>query len=256
VQFVDCDAASRPEVDDELAGSRLSPDVHGVPLERPIPPAREETRRLETLELARPRVDATSEDCTASSGFDPFQPEEYERLRRQSRRDAVRLGADPSVGEDALNTVLTNVIEGNKRPLSSAKYFRIYVISRIRDRNRSDRRLFAGGPGKRADAGLDARREEALRRMLPRLLQELSEGERAAVCAKIRGGLAASECGEEDVRAFERHWGIDLGIHNGTAKLSAATRTSPGTVASRAHRGERRLGEILARWRALARCRK
>lgn len=193
------------------------------------------------MDAGRLHVDEQNQGISASSPYDPFQPEEYERLRRQSLRDAVWLGADPSVGEDALHNVYESVIKGNPNPLSSPKYFRTYVISRIRDLNRADRRILSGGPRTNPDGELDARREEALRRVLPRLLEELAEEERAAVCAQIHGWLADHELGEEEVRAFERHWRIDLGPHSGTAQLAASNGTSKGTVAPRAHRAKEKM---------------
>jgi len=196
--------------------------------------------------------------------FDPNEPAEYDRLLRQARRDAAIHGADPSLGEDALHDVLARVASGKRKPLRNARYFRVCVIYRLRDllrRERKespieesffaeddphalDRRLLLLGLVSVQPEGGPEEGEEDLRPRLARALEALGEDQRRAVLAKLRGWLE-QRGGREGVEAFERHWGVDVGLHTGTAALASALGRRPGTVASWAHRGIRKLAGLL-----------
>lgn len=198
------------------------------------------------------------------SRYNPFEFGEYKRLFKQSRRSAAILGADPSVGEDVLNSLLTDTLEGRTKAIESAARLDQLVRWRIKDRNRRDRkseplhrysvdeddfsrdrRLVLLGLVEVPDAADESQLEEHLRREFSRALEGLPGEERAALLSQLRGQLL-SEGGEEGVRAFERYWLVQLGPHAGTAALAEATSTSEGTVAARAHRAKRRLRRLLA----------
>ncbi|KAB2965155.1 MAG: hypothetical protein F9K16_02595 [Thermoanaerobaculia bacterium] len=197
-------------------------------------------------------------------GFDPTDPLEYERLRRQSRRDAAAEGADPSLGEDALQDVLAQIAEGDPRPALNERVFRTCVRNRLKDGARRDRkstsldqRLFPEGDPTAVDRRLlllgliehhsaeaPHSSEEALRSGLAQALAQLGDNYRQAVKAQILGWLEQSG-GREEVEAFERHWGVALGPYSGYVSLASALGQKPATVASWAHRGMSRLALIL-----------
>lgn len=196
--------------------------------------------------------------------FDPHEPAEYDRLLRQCRRDAAVHGANPALGEDALHDVLARVASGDRRPLRDPRYFRVCVIYRLRDllrrerkespleatlfaeddRHALDRRLLVLGLVSVQPEGGPEDGEEDLRPRLARGLEALGEDQRRAVLAQLRGWLE-QRGGKEGAEAFERHWGVDLGPHAGTAALACALGRRPGTVASWAHRGIRKLAGSL-----------
>lgn len=199
-----------------------------------------------------------------SAAFDPFAPDQYEALRRQSRRDAVALGADPSLGEDALQTVLERALGGKSHITSNPRYFRTCVINLMRewlrrgrrlesldealfedDREATDRRLFLLGKFSLEPEEADEPREEILRRRLSGALGGLEEHHRLAVLAQIRGWIERLG-GSALVKAHEESWGVDLGRHVGTAGLAVALGEKPATVASWAHRGMKRLAAKLS----------
>lgn len=198
--------------------------------------------------------------------FDPLDPAEYPGLLRRSRRDAELEGMDPSVGEDALQDVLARVAAGKELPAGHRAYFRTCVLNRIRDIARHARRaapiddvlfsstdperksrrlLLLGALAKRPEVERE-RGEEELRDWLGKELAALERDQSLAVRAQIRGWLE-QEGGRESVRAFERHWGVELGPHVGTAGLAIAVGKPPATVASWAHRGMKRLASRAGR---------
>lgn len=199
--------------------------------------------------------------------FDPSDPEVYAELLRESRWIAIAHRVDPSEGQAALHEVLKRVSEGKLKPLESRGLFRVCVIYELRSSLRKQRRavslegaLSRAGEEEARDARLlalglvsaappDVEIEEAARETrssFARGLARLGENYRRAVLARIRGRLER-QGGREKVEEFERSSGVALGPYAGTAALAVALGEKPMTVASWAHRGTKRLSQLMGR---------
>lgn len=202
--------------------------------------------------------------------FDPFDPVQNARLMGQARRDSTILTGHPELGEDAMQIVLARVAAGDARPLQSPAMFRSCVQNQIRDLWRQQRRLRSLDHSNDNDSGdldrpelllalglvtepeiwaeLDRQHEgrvrAALRRRLAPAIRALGDLQSAAVRARIRQWLVL-DGGEDAVREFERHWGVDLGHDTGTAALARRLRRSPGTLACLATRGLAHVARLL-----------
>lgn len=203
--------------------------------------------------------------------FNPLDPATNTRLLEQARRDAAVLGYSPSLGEDALQLVLEQLIEGDVRLiLKPPGYFRVAVRHRIQDLARRNRRevsleevvsdseeglpdhdrslllaWFAEPEAAFAGEGepAAARRRRRLKALIP-ALEELPEKQLAAVKARIRQ-RALRLMTEKEFMEVERELGLDLGRHKGTAELARQRGEPGGTVACRATRAMEKLEALL-----------
>lgn len=200
------------------------------------------------------------------SAFDPFEPATYKQMLRWARSCAYGLGRDPCDGEDALHDVLEQVSGGDSRPLNRGEIsLKACVRNRILTGRSQDlshaeaerkATLEGRGPGTIAtstfvklvemDPGREEREMLTLRDVVAPALRDLEAAfpdQARAFRARLRQQLL--DCGHEELAAFQRWYGIDLGPLTGTNEVAARFGLPEGTVASHANRGQRHLVETI-----------
>ncbi len=199
--------------------------------------------------------------------LDPSEDATYRRLRRWALRCAYALGGISQDGEDGLHDVLMQIQGGDSRPLRRGEIsFKTCVHNRIAGAIRQ-RRLHGGIAVRRAAAGLGVgsaetspflalvgvTREEDLLELQALVAPALRQLEAEhplharAFAARLREQLLEAG-GAEELEAFQRWYGLDLGRHTGTRALAEASGEPGGTTANRAFRGEERLVKVIRRW--------
>lgn len=196
--------------------------------------------------------------------FDPFDPSSYRLMRQWARAVAYSMRRDPGDGEEALQDVLLQVSSGDLRPLrwgqnSLKACIRNRLLTAVAtdgDRAETNARLVLSGriPGGLAVSpfvvllGLTEEAElQELQALLAPALRDLEakQAEHAqGFKARLRQQLLSAGGGQELV-AFERWYGVSLGVVTGTTALAAVLGLPEGTVAAHAHRGEKQLVEMI-----------
>jgi DNA-directed RNA polymerase specialized sigma24 family protein len=209
----------------------------------------------------------------ATVGFDPADPRAYDELCARSRYMARKVGLDETLGDDALNEKLVQMLDGDERLRQGQGYILRAVLHQLQDWARRRRRSQSLDAAAREEDGRaepsrsevrlshlvrqawgdpptiedrllleeEALWHEARAALLQPALERVSSARfRAALKAQWKGALLRAG-GREAVTEFESRFGLDLGPAAGTSGLAALTGLPEGTVSSDAHRGRAEL---------------